>query len=213
LICFDAVSPFLSRFFKYKEIYNYFKTSKSITCNYDDIKSIQMTKIQIQVNGQLLTVEADPEMPLLWALRDLLGMTGTKFGCGMTLCGACTVHLDGAPVRSCSLSIGQIKKGKITTIEGLSDDNSHPVQQAWIETQAPQCGYCQSGQIMSAVALLKNNPQPTDADIDGALAGNLCRCGTYPRIRAAVKRAAELMKTKSAPIAPTKLPKTDTGSR
>ncbi|MEO0044307.1 MAG: hypothetical protein RL329_3755 [Bacteroidota bacterium] len=182
-------------------------------CNYDDIKSIQMTKIQIQVNGQLRTVEADPEMPLLWALRDLLGMTGTKFGCGMTLCGACTVHLDGAPVRSCSLSIGQIKKGKITTIEGLSDDNSHPVQQAWIETQAPQCGYCQSGQIMSAVALLKNNPQPTDADIDGALAGNLCRCGTYPRIRAAVKRAAELMKTKSEPIVPTKSPKTDTGSR
>ena len=167
-----------------------------------------MTKIQIQVNGTKHTVEADPEMPLLWALRDLIGLTGTKFGCGMTLCGACTVHLDGAPVRSCTLPIGQIKKSHITTIEGISTDNSHPVQKAWIEMQTPQCGYCQSGQIMSAVALLKNNAQPTDADIDAALAGNLCRCGTYPRIRAAVKRAATLMQEKKDMPA-----KSDTGSR
>ncbi len=167
-----------------------------------------MTKIQIQVNGTKHTVEADPEMPLLWALRDLIGLTGTKFGCGMTLCGACTVHLDGAPVRSCTLPIGQIKKSHITTIEGISTDNSHPVQKAWIEMQTPQCGYCQSGQIMSAVALLKNNAQPTDADIDAALAGNLCRCGTYPRIRAAVKRAATLMQDKKDTPA-----KSDTGSR
>jgi isoquinoline 1-oxidoreductase subunit alpha len=157
---------------------------------------LQMTKIQIQVNGTKHTVEADPEMPLLWALRDFIGLTGTKFGCGMALCGACTVHLDGAPVRSCSLPIGQIKNSNITTIEGLSDDNSHPVQKAWIEAQTPQCGYCQSGQIMSAAALLKTNAHPTDADIDSALAGNLCRCGTYPRIRAAVKRAAALMNDK-----------------
>lgn len=167
-----------------------------------------MTKIEIQVNGTKHTVEADPEMPLLWALRDLIGLTGTKFGCGMTLCGACTVHLDGAPVRSCALPIGQIKKSHITTIEGISINNSHPVQKAWIEMQTPQCGYCQSGQIMSAVALLKNNAQPTDADIDAALAGNLCRCGTYPRIRAAVKRAATLMKDKIEMSA-----KSDTGSR
>jgi isoquinoline 1-oxidoreductase alpha subunit len=158
---------------------------------------LQMTKIQIQVNGTKHTVEADPEMPLLWALRDFIGLTGTKFGCGMALCGACTVHLDGDPVRSCSLPIGQIKNSNITTIEGLSDDNSHPVQKAWIEAQAAQCGYCQSGQIMSAAALLKTNAHPTDADIDAALAGNLCRCGTYPRIRAAVKRAAALMNAKS----------------
>ncbi|MEN9612659.1 MAG: hypothetical protein RLZZ628_3473 [Bacteroidota bacterium] len=161
---------------------------------------LQMTKIQIQVNGTKHTVEADPEMPLLWALRDFIGLTGTKFGCGMALCGACTVHLDGDPVRSCSLPIGQIKNSNITTIEGLSDDNSHPVQKAWIEAQAAQCGYCQSGQIMSAAALLKTNAHPTDADIDAALAGNLCRCGTYPRIRAAVKRAAVLMNAKS-PVA------------
>ena len=161
---------------------------------------LQMTKIQIQVNGTKHTVEADPEMPLLWALRDFIGLTGTKFGCGMALCGACTVHLDGDPVRSCSLPIGQIKNSNITTIEGLSDDNSHPVQKAWIEAQAAQCGYCQSGQIMSAAALLKTNAHPTDADIDAALAGNLCRCGTYPRIRAAVKRAAALVNAKS-PVA------------
>lgn len=167
-----------------------------------------MTKIQIQVNGAKHTVEADPKMPLLWALRDLMGLTGTKFGCGMTLCGACTVHLDGAPVRSCALPIEQIKKSHITTIEGISSDNSHPVQKAWIEMQTPQCGYCQSGQIMSAVALLKSNPHPTDADIDSALAGNLCRCGTYPRIRAAVKRAAILMNDKK--VVPSK---SDTGSR
>jgi isoquinoline 1-oxidoreductase alpha subunit len=167
-----------------------------------------MTKIQIQVNGTKHTVEADPEMPLLWALRDLIGLTGTKFGCGMTLCGACTVHLDGAPVRSCSLPIGHIKNANITTIEGISEDNSHPVQKAWIEMQTPQCGYCQSGQIMSAVALLKTNAHPTDADIDAALAGNLCRCGTYPRIRAAVKRAAVLLKDKKNLIE-----KSDTGSR
>ena len=148
----------------------------------------------ITVNGHAQEVAADPTTPLLWVLRDVLGMTGTKFGCGIAQCGACTVHLDGVPVRSCSTPLSAVGTKKVTTIEGLSPDGSHPVQQAWIELQVPQCGYCQSGQIMSAVALLESKPQPTDADIDQAMNGNICRCGTYQRIRAAIHRAAEMKK-------------------
>jgi aerobic-type carbon monoxide dehydrogenase small subunit (CoxS/CutS family) len=148
--------------------------------------------IKLNVNGQNVEVDVDPETPLLWVLRDTIGLTGTKYGCGMALCGACTVHLDGNPVRSCVTPVSTIGAQKVTTIEGLSKDRSHPVQKAWIEIDVPQCGYCQSGQIMSAVALLAHTPQPTDADIDTAMAGNLCRCGTYQRIRAAIHRAAEL---------------------
>jgi len=146
----------------------------------------------INVNGTDRPVDIDPATPLLWVLRDTIGLTGTKFGCGMALCGACTVHLDGQPVRACVTPAGAVGTAKVTTIEGLSADRSHPVQRAWIELDVPQCGYCQSGQIMSATALLASNPQPTDADIDAAMAGNLCRCGTYQRIRAAIHRAAEL---------------------
>ncbi len=146
------------------------------------------------LNGHEQAVDADPDTPLLWVLRDHLGMTGTKYGCGMALCGACTVHLEGAPVRSCLLPLSAIEGKSITTIEGLSADRSHAVQRAWIEIDVPQCGYCQSGQIMSAVALLKSNPSPSDAEIDAALSGNLCRCGTYARIRRAVHRAAELLR-------------------
>ena len=149
-----------------------------------------MTKLN--VNGKTVEVDVEPEMPLLWVLRDTLGLTGTKFGCGMALCGACTVHLDGQPVRSCQTPIGSVGDKPVTTIEGLSPDRSHPVQQAWIELDVPQCGYCQSGQIMSASALLASKPQPSDADIDSAMAGNICRCGTYQRIRAAIHRAAEI---------------------
>lgn len=146
--------------------------------------------MQISVNGRMVEVGDDPEMPLLWALRDIAGLKGTKFGCGVAACGACTVHVDGEPVRSCSTAVGDIT-GEVTTIEGLAPEGSlHPVQQAWIDEQAPQCGYCQSGQIMSAAALLAANPAPTDADIDEAMSGNLCRCGTYPKIRAAIHRAA-----------------------
>jgi isoquinoline 1-oxidoreductase subunit alpha len=153
-----------------------------------------MAKFTLNINGKQTPLEAEPNMPLLWALRDVLGMTGTKYGCGMSQCGACTVHLDGNPTRSCSIAVNQIRKAKITTIEGLSATVEHAVQQAWIAEQAPQCGYCQSGQIMSAVALLAKNTSPSDADIDAAMAGNLCRCGTYPRIRKAIHRAAEAMK-------------------
>ena len=149
-----------------------------------------MTKLNI--NGKPVDVDVDPEMPLLWVLRDVLGLTGTKFGCGMALCGACTVHLGGQAVRSCQTPISAVGDQSITTIEGLSKDRSHPVQQAWIELDVPQCGYCQSGQIMSASALLATKPKPSDADIDAAMAGNICRCGTYQRIRAAIHRAAEL---------------------
>ncbi len=146
--------------------------------------------MKLTVNGTEIEIDADPEMPLLWALRDLAGITGPKFGCGIAACGACTVHVDGVPVRSCSLPVGDVT-GEITTIEGLADGETlHVVQQAWIDEQVPQCGYCQSGQIMSAAALLDANPDPDDAQIDEAMAGNLCRCGTYPRIRAAIKRAA-----------------------
>lgn len=146
--------------------------------------------IPLSINGKSVEVDVDPETPLLWVLRDTVGLTGTKYGCGMALCGACTVHLDGEPIRSCVTPVSAIGEQKITTIEGLSSDRSHPVQQAWIALDVPQCGYCQSGQIMSAAALLAKNPKPTDADIDAAMAGNLCRCGTYPRIRAAIHRAA-----------------------
>ncbi len=149
-----------------------------------------MTKLN--VNGKSVDVDVDPDTPLLWVLRDALGLTGTKFGCGMALCGACTVHLDGNPVRSCQLPVSAIGEQKITTIEGLSTDRSHPVQKAWIELDVPQCGYCQSGQIMSASALLASNKNPSDADIDAAMSGNICRCGTYQRIRAAIRRAAEI---------------------
>jgi isoquinoline 1-oxidoreductase alpha subunit len=147
---------------------------------------------KINVNGQDATVDVDADMPLLWVLRDTLNLTGTKFGCGMALCGACTVHLDAAPVRACVTPISAVGGKKITTIEGLSPDSSHPVQRAWIELDVPQCGYCQSGQIMSAVALLARTAQPSGADIDAAMAGNICRCGTYQRIRAAIHRAAQL---------------------
>ncbi len=151
--------------------------------------------LQLNVNGQSVPTDAAPQTPLLWVLRDHLGMTGTKFGCGAALCGACTVHLDGEPVRSCQLPLEAVAERKVTTIEGVSADGSHPVQRAWVELDVPQCGYCQSGQIMSATALLARNPAPTDADIDVAMSGNLCRCGTYPRIRSAIHRAAELMKS------------------
>jgi aerobic-type carbon monoxide dehydrogenase small subunit (CoxS/CutS family) len=151
--------------------------------------------IKLNVNGQVVEVDVEADTPLLWVLRDTIGLTGTKYGCGMALCGACTVHMDGEPIRACVVPVSAVGEQKITTIEGLSKDRSHPVQKAWIELDVPQCGYCQSGQIMSAVALLAKNPKPTDADIDSAMAGNLCRCGTYQRIRAAIHRAAGLAKS------------------
>ena len=146
----------------------------------------------LNINGANHEIDADPDMPLLWAIRDLAHLPGTKYGCGMALCGACTVHLDGQPTRSCSIPIGTVGDSKVTTIEGLSKDGSHAVQRAWIELDVVQCGYCQSGQLMAAAALIESNANPSDADIDAAMNGNLCRCGTYPRIRAAVKRAAEI---------------------
>ncbi|GAB3928418.1 (2Fe-2S)-binding protein [Larkinella terrae] len=149
-----------------------------------------MPTYTLSINGKKHTVEADAQMPLLWVIRDLVGLTGTKYGCGISQCGACTVHFNGAPIRSCSFPVSAATGQPITTIEGISKDNSHPVQKAWIAEQVPQCGYCQSGQIMSAVALLKTNPHPTDAEIDAAMQGNICRCGTYPRIRKAIKSAA-----------------------
>lgn len=145
---------------------------------------------KIKVNGQVVELDVDGETPLLWALRDNLGMTGTKFGCGQAYCGACTIHLDGEATRSCVLTVAAAAGHEITTIEGLSADGRHPVQIAWREINVPQCGYCQAGQIMSAAALLAKKPEPSDADIDSAMRGNLCRCGTYTRIRAAIKRAA-----------------------
>lgn len=150
--------------------------------------------MELNVNGKKRQIDAPAEMPLLWALRDLLGLTGTKFGCGMAQCGACTVHVDGRPRRACVTPVGTLEGQKITTIEGLSPDGSHPVQRAWSELDVVQCGYCQAGQIMSAAALLAAKPDPGDDDIDAALAGNICRCGTYQRIRAAIHRAAELAK-------------------
>jgi isoquinoline 1-oxidoreductase alpha subunit len=152
-----------------------------------------MAKYTLKINQQQYSIEAEPQTPLLWVIRDEVGLTGTKYGCGIAQCGACTVHLNGTPVRSCSLPISAITDQAITTIEGLSEDNSHPVQKAWLEVQAPQCGYCQSGQIMSASALLNQNPNPTDNDIDAAMAGNICRCGTYPRIRKAIHLASKEM--------------------
>ena len=146
--------------------------------------------IGLRINGKDVSVDATPDTPLLWVLRDSLSMTGTKFGCGIGQCGACTVHVDGTPARSCQLQVGAAAGKEITTIEGISTDGSHPVQQAWIAEQVPQCGYCQSGQIMSAVALLTKTKAPTDADIDAAMSGNICRCGTYGRIRRAIHRAA-----------------------
>ncbi len=150
-----------------------------------------MASYNLNINGKSYKVEADAKMPLLWVIRELTNLTGTKYGCGIAQCGACTVHLNGNPVRSCSLPVSAVGKQSITTIEGLSSDNSHPVQKAWIEEQVPQCGYCQSGQIMAAAALLKKNPNPTDADIDAAMNGHICRCGTYVRIRKAIKTAAK----------------------
>lgn len=155
-----------------------------------------MAAITLKINNKTHTVEADPKMPLLWAIRDLVGLTGTKYGCGIAQCGACTVHLEGTPIRSCSVPVAAAANKNITTIEGLSNDNSHPVQQAWILEQVPQCGYCQSGQIMAATALLKKTPNPTDKDIDAAMQGHICRCGTYPRIRKAIKTASQLMNKK-----------------
>jgi isoquinoline 1-oxidoreductase subunit alpha len=147
--------------------------------------------ITLNVNGRDLKAEVESDTPLLWTLRDELGLTGTKFGCGMAQCGACTVHLDGQPIRSCVTPVSAVGNKKVTTIEGLSADGTHPVQRAWEAEQVPQCGYCQSGQIMSAAALLAKNPKPSDADIDQAMAGNICRCGTYQRIRKAIHTAAE----------------------
>jgi isoquinoline 1-oxidoreductase alpha subunit len=154
--------------------------------------------ISFTVNGKPVSLDADASMPLLWALRDLLGLTGTKFGCGIAQCGACTVHIDGEATRSCVTPLSSAAGKKITTIEGLSDNLAHPLQQAWIEVDVPQCGYCQSGQIMSAAGLLREKPTPTDKDIDDAMTGNICRCGTYPRIRQAIHRAAALMATRGA---------------
>ena len=151
--------------------------------------------IKLTINGQAQDVEVAGDTPLLWVLRDTLGLTGTKFGCGKALCGACTVHIDGAPTRACITPVESVAGKSITTIEGLSSNRSHPVQQAWMELDVPQCGYCQSGQIMSAAALLANNPKPSDEDIDSAMSGNICRCGTYSRIRKAIHRAAELTST------------------
>jgi aerobic-type carbon monoxide dehydrogenase small subunit (CoxS/CutS family) len=146
--------------------------------------------IPIIVNGKKQQVNVDSDTPLLWTLRENLGLTGTKFGCGIAQCGACTVHVDGQPIRSCITPIGSVKGKRITTIEGLSANGSHPLQKAWIAEEVPQCGYCQSGQIMSAAALLSAKPKPSDADIDAAMSGNICRCGTYQRIRRAIHRAA-----------------------
>lgn len=149
-----------------------------------------MARFTLEINGQQQTVNADPEMPLLWVLRDLLNMTGTKYGCGMGLCGTCTVHIDGAAMRSCQTAVATASGKHIVTIEGLAANGLHRIQQAWIAEQVPQCGYCQPGQIMSAAALIAQNPHPTDSNIDDAMSGNLCRCGTYFRIRKAIRRAA-----------------------
>ena len=149
---------------------------------------------RIQINGKTMTVKAEPDTPLLWVIRDEVGLTGTKFGCGMALCGACTVHLDGVPVRSCQTPLSAVAGKKVSTIESLSANNSHPLQKAWIAHDVPQCGYCQSGQLMSAAALLKSNKNPSDADIDAAMSGNICRCGTYQRMKAAIHTAAAEMR-------------------
>ena len=154
--------------------------------------------VSFTVNGSAVVVDGQDDKPLLWVLREDLRVLGPKYGCGIAQCGACTVHLEGKPVRSCSLPVNAATGKNITTIEGLSEDNSHVVQQAWIAEQVPQCGYCQSGQIMAATALLKKNPNPTDKDIDAAMQGHICRCGTYPRIRKAIKTASQLMSQKAS---------------
>lgn len=154
-----------------------------------------MQKARLTINGKAAEVEVDLQTPLLWVLREQLGLTGTKFGCGMALCGACTVHVDGQAVRSCVTPVKAVVGKQVTTIEGLSSDRSHPVQRAWLQIQVPQCGYCQPGQMMSAAALLAVNANPSDADIDDAMAGNLCRCGTYARIRKAIHAAAEMARS------------------
>ena len=151
--------------------------------------------VNFQVNGKAVSANAEPDTPLLWVIRDELGMTGTKFGCGLALCGACTVHLNGQAVRSCQTPLSSVAGQKISTIESLSTNNTHPLQVAWIKHDVPQCGYCQSGQLMSAAALLSTNKNPSDSEIDAAMSGNICRCGTYPRIRAAIKDAASTMRT------------------
>ena len=150
--------------------------------------------ISFNLNGSTVTVQAEPDTPLLWVMRDEVGLTGTKFGCGAALCGACTVHLNGSPIRSCQTPVSAVAGKKVATVESLSADNSHPLQKAWVKHQVPQCGYCQSGQLMSATALLAKNKNPSDSDIDAAMSGNLCRCGTYNRIRAAIKDAAAEMR-------------------
>jgi isoquinoline 1-oxidoreductase alpha subunit len=152
--------------------------------------------MKLRINGVDRDVEVDPEMPLLWVLRDVLGLTGTKYGCGEALCGTCTVHLDDQAVRACVTPVRRAQGKAVTTIEGLSPDGTHALQRAWLELRVPQCGYCQTGQIMTAAALLAKKPKPTDADIDASMAGNLCRCGTYTRIRAAIKKAAGLPEDK-----------------
>ena len=149
-----------------------------------------MAVLDLTINGQIQQVDVDPSTPLLWVLRDHLNLVGTKYGCGIAQCGACTVHVNGAAMRSCSLPVSAVTDKEVTTIEGLSEEGDHPVQQAWIEHDVPQCGYCQAGQIMSAAALLKSNPDPSDEDINTAMNGNICRCGTYTRIKAAIKTAA-----------------------
>ncbi len=149
--------------------------------------------IEFEINGRSVSVDADPETPLLWAIRDEVGLTGTKFGCGIGMCGACTVHVGGRATRSCITPLSNVAGTKVTTIEGLDEQSNHPVQEAWRNLRVPQCGYCQSGQIMQAAALLQDIPQPTDADIDAVMTGNLCRCMTYPRIRQAVREAATAM--------------------
>ncbi len=154
-----------------------------------------MASIQLKVNGETRTVEVEPQMPLLWVIRDYLGLTGTKFGCGISQCGACTVHMDGNPVKSCMLPASAVAGKLITTIEGVSKNNDHPVQRAWIEEQVPQCGYCQSGQIMTAIALLAKNRNPSEGEISNAMRNVLCRCGTYPRIKKAIAKAITLTKS------------------
>lgn len=150
-----------------------------------------MAEVTLRINGRTEQVDAEPQTPLLWVIRDFLDLTGTKYGCGIGQCGACTVHLDGQPIRSCSTPVSAVGEREITTIEGLSPAGEHPVQKAWIAEDVPQCGYCQSGQVMAAAALLRNNTRPSDDDIDRAMAGNICRCGTYDRIRRAIHRAAQ----------------------
>lgn len=153
-----------------------------------------MASYVLNINNRDYHIEADPAMPLLWAIRDMAGLTGTKFGCGIAECGTCAVHFNGKPVKSCIIPVAAAVNQKITTIEGLSVNNNHPVQKAWIEEQVPQCGYCHSGQIMAAAALLSSNTNPTDKDIDTAMSGYICRCGTYPRIKKAIKKAVSMMK-------------------